>query len=275
MTNTDRSHYIDEITAFSENELERLLGVVAPPVCMLGGWAVHIHVTDAFETEYDRTYIGSRDIDIGLFVDPDWTASDIEQESVADTMEEIEVQMGYKRGRFGFYQEFQRSSRTPLREDETSDYPQHEIFRVDIDIIPSTDSLDPFEEVFGFRPPAEPLLQPVFEDDHVEYLDQYVDWNVQSEVTLVPRPILAAMKIRSYPDREKGHKRIKDLADLHALLWYGSDYQQLSSAVLEYLDCSDIERFQESMSDEEVQRASALLEVDMELLGNSIRQVIL
>lgn len=275
MSDTDRSRYTDDITAFSENELGRLLGLVVPPVCLLGGWAVHLHVTEAFEAESGRSYIGSRDIDIGLFVDAEWTATDIEQQPVADTLERIESQMGYKRGRFGFYQEFQRSSREPLSEDEAADYPQHETFRVDIDIIPSTDLLDPFQKVFGFMPPAEPLLQPVFEDGHAEDLEDYVDWDVPSGVVIVPRPILAAMKIRSYPDRDKGHKRIKDLADLHALLWYGSDYQQLRSAVLKYLDTSDIESFRGSMTEEELQRASDLLDVETDLLASSIRQLIL
>lgn len=274
MSDTDRIHYTDDITGFSESELERLLGLVAPPVCLLGGWAVHIHVTEAFEAEYGRSYIGSRDIDIGVFVDPKWTATAIEQQPVAETMAQIKSQMGYERGRFGFYQEFRRSSREPLGEDEAAEYPQHEIYRVDIDIIPSTDSLDPFQEVFGFRPPAEPLLQPVFEDGPTQDLEDYVDWDVSSGVSIVPRPILAAMKVRSYPDRDEGHKRIKDLADLHALLWYGADYQKLSTKVLEYLDDSDIERFRESMSEEEFQRASALLNVDSELLANSIRRLV-
>jgi hypothetical protein len=275
MSDTDSSHYTDGITTFSENELERLLGLAAPPVCLLGGWAVHLHVTEPFEAEYGRSYIGSRDIDVGVFIDPDWTVSDIEHGPVADTMEQIESKMGYERGRFGFYRYYRRTSREPLSEDEAAGYPQHEIFRVDIDMIPSTDSLDRFEESFGFRPPAEPLLQPVFEDGHTEILGDYVDWDVPTGVFVVPRPILAAMKIRSYPDRDKGHKRIKDLADLHALLWYGSDYQQLSSAVFEYLDGSDLERFRGSLSDEQLHRASALLDVETELLANSIRSAVI
>lgn len=51
MSDTDSIHYTDEITTFSENELERLLGLAAPPVCLLGGWAVHLHVTEPFEAE--------------------------------------------------------------------------------------------------------------------------------------------------------------------------------------------------------------------------------
>lgn len=273
MSDADRSHYTEDVTAFSRQELERLLDLVDAPVCLLGGWAVHIHVTDAFEAEYGRSYIGSRDIDIGIFVDPDWTATDIERRPIADTIAQIESQLGYDRGRFGFYQEFHRSSRKPLDEEEAAGYPQHEIFRVDIDIIPSTDALAPFQEVFGFRPPAEPLLQPVFEAGRTEALEEHVDWEVPTGASLVPRPILAAMKVRSYPDRDRGHKRIKDLADLHAVLWYGSEYQQLGTAMVEYLDDADVERFRESISEEAFQRASALLGVDAELLANSIRRV--
>ena len=275
MSDTDRIHYTDDITAFSENELERLLGLVVPPVCLLGGWAVHLHVTNAFEAEYDRSYIGSRDIDIGIFVDPEWTAAEIEEQPVADTMGRIESQMGYERGRFGFYQEFQRSSREPLSEDEASRYPQHEIFRVDIDIIPSTDSLDSFQEAFGFRPPAEPLLQPVFEDEQFERLNDYVDWDIPSTVFLVPRPILAAMKVRSAPDRDKSHKLVKDLTDLHSLLWYGGNYQQIKSAIVEYVDESAIATFEDSTSDEALTRAAALMDVDPDLVRNSIRQLFL
>lgn len=60
----------DEVTAFSESELQHLLEMASPSVCLLGGWAVHIHVTDAFHEEHGRSYIGSRNIDLGVHVDP-------------------------------------------------------------------------------------------------------------------------------------------------------------------------------------------------------------
>lgn len=275
MSETDRAHYTPEITEFSERELQRLLEVAFPPVCLLGGWAVHLHVTEAFEAERGRTYIGSRDIDLGVFVDPNWSPDTISSESVADTIANIESQLTYNRGRFGFYLYFHRTTSEPLSDEEAAGYPQHDIFRLDIDIIPSTAELDAFEEIFGFRPPAEPLLQPVFEDGRFESLQDYVEWDAPSAVKLVPRQILAAMKVRSYPRRDKSHKRRKDLADLHALIWYGIDYQEIRSTILEYLDQSDIDSFRDSLSDEELTLAAGLIGDDPEVVTNSIRQLLL
>lgn len=275
MNETDRIQYAPEVTSFSENELERLLGLASPPVSLLGGWAVHIHVTEAFEEEYGRSYIGSRDVDLGVFVDPDWNAAEIESQAVAETLESIESSMEYNRGRFGFYRYFHRTTTEPLSDDEAANYPQHEIFRLDIDILPSTAELASFQEAFGFRPPAESLLQTVFNDGESERLEEFVEWDIPSDVLLVPRPILAAMKTRSYPRRDKSHKRRKDLADLHALIWYGVDYQEIRSAIMDYLSGSDIQAFQESATDEELERASALIGVETELMSNSIQQLFL
>lgn len=275
MNEADRIQYAPEVTAFSENELERLLGLASPPVSLLGGWAVHIHVTEAFEEEYGRSYIGSRDVDLGVFVDPDWSAGAIESQAVAETLESIESSMAYNRGRFGFYRYFHRRTTEPLSDDEAANYPQHEIFRLDIDILPSTAELDSFQEAFGFRPPAEPLLQTVFNDGEDARLEEFVEWEIPSDVLLVPRPILAAMKIRSYPRRDKSHKRRKDLADLHALIWYGIDYQEIRSSIMDYLSGSDIQAFRETATDEELERASALIGVETELMSNPIRQLFL
>ena len=275
MNETDRIHYTPEVTAFSENELERLLGLASPPVSLLGGWAVHIHVTEAFENEYGRSYIGSRDVDLGVFVDPDWNAAEIGAEAVAETLESIESDMEYNRGRFGFYRYYHRTTSEPLSDDEAVDYPQPEIFRLDIDILPSTAELDSFQDAFGFRPPAEPLLQLMFNDGEYERLEDFVEWDIPSDVLLVPRSILAAMKIRAYPRRDKSHKRRKDLADLHALIWYGVDYHEIRSSIMDYLSESDIQAFQESTNDEDIERASALIGVETELMSNSIQQLFL
>lgn len=64
-----RQYYVDEITDISEQELRPLCQTVEPPACLLGGWAVHLHVNDGFRSEYGREYIGSRDVDLGFHVD--------------------------------------------------------------------------------------------------------------------------------------------------------------------------------------------------------------
>jgi hypothetical protein len=43
-------------------------------------------------------------------------------------------------------------------------------------------------------------------------------------VRVAPVDLLGAMKVRAAPQRDKSHKLLKDLADLHALLWSVADY---------------------------------------------------
>jgi hypothetical protein len=142
MSDADRSQYANEVTDFSERELQQLLEITAPPVCLLGGWAVHLHVTDAFQAAHGRQYIGSRDIDLGVHVDPEWDMETLDSKPVATTLTAVGSEMGYNRGRFGFYQYFHRMTTERLSDEEAADYPQHEIFRVDIDVLPSSEDVN-------------------------------------------------------------------------------------------------------------------------------------
>lgn len=144
---------------------------------MLGGWAVHFHVNDGFQQEHGREYIGSRDIDLGIHVGPEWSEPEIRVISVAQTLEAVE-DLGYNRSRFGFVQAFHRDDNERLSMETARPLPQHQIFEVSIDIIPDTTELDTFHDTFGFRPPAEPLLKPLFEDNHGDPLSELVSWDV-------------------------------------------------------------------------------------------------
>lgn len=48
MSSGDRSQYVDAVTNLSERELQDIIAAASPPVCLLGGWAVHLHVTEGF-----------------------------------------------------------------------------------------------------------------------------------------------------------------------------------------------------------------------------------
>jgi hypothetical protein len=161
MSSADRSQYAEAVTRLSEGELRDVLSASEPPVCLLGGWAVHIHVTEGFRAAYDRSYIGSRDIDLGVHIDPKWSPEELAGSSVATTLNKIVTVLEYRRGRFGFYQEFHRETGARLDDENSRREPPHNVFRLDIDIMPDTTELDSFEDAFGFRPPAEPLLRPV------------------------------------------------------------------------------------------------------------------
>jgi hypothetical protein len=189
------------------------------------------------------------------------------------TIERIESELGYHRGRFGFYQQFHRETGDRLTEEGTQSQPAHNIFRMDIDIIPDTTALDAFQDAFGFRPPAEPLLAPVFRDDEGEKLDKYVSWTAPEAALIAPATALAAMKIRAFPERDKSHKQLKDLADLHALLWYTGEYGEMRPAVQKHVPDEDIDRFRQAVPETLYQQAASLIQVDPTVVRQSIEQL--
>lgn len=274
MSRADRNQYADAVTQYSERELQDVLTVAEPPVCLLGGWAVHIHVTDAFQTQHGRRYIGSRDIDIGVHIDPEWTSEELSETPVALTLARIEDDLEYNRGRFGFYQQLHRETGDRLTDAEASELPPHQLFRVDIDVIPDTTALDAFEDRFRFRPPAEPLLEPVFQHGAGDPLSDYVDWDVPDGVGIAPPAALAAMKVRAFPDRDKSHKRLKDLVDLHALLWYVTDYEEITAATRDRITEDDIVGFEQALTDGGYDRAASLLQVDATTVRQSIERLL-
>jgi hypothetical protein len=268
-----RQYYVPQVTELSEQELHAVFDAAQPPVCLLGGWAVHLHVTPGFQAAHDREYIGSRDIDIGVHVDTSWTGEELPETPVGDSISAIE-DLGYTRSRFGFVQNFLRDSQERISEAEASEHSMHEVFQVYVDVIPDTTELDRFRDVFGFKPPAEPLLEPVFEEDKGKPLAEYVSWSPPAETLIVPPELLAAMKIRSLPDRDKSHKRVKDIADLHALLWYVTDYTDMRTDALEYVSDADVERCADVVNESIFEDAATLLQIEAQLISDSITRLL-
>jgi hypothetical protein len=273
MSRADRGQYAETVTRLSEGELQDVLSVAKPPVCLLGGWAVHIHVTDGFRDAHGRDYIGSRDIDIGIHLDQQWTEETIADSPVAETLDRVETRLGYSRGRFGFYQQFHRGTGERLNDARARKLASHNVFRVDVDVLPDTTQLEPFEDAFGFRPPAEPLLEPVFTDDTGEPLDEHVEWTVPGEVQIAPAATLAAMKVRALPDRDKSHKRLKDLADLHALLWYVTEYDDVKTVVQDHVTTDDVAAFEATVGTVLYDRTARLIDVDSTVIRQSIENL--
>lgn len=267
-----RQYYVPQVTELSEQELQAVFEASEPPVCLLGGWAVHLHVNPGFQSEHGREYIGSRDIDIGVHIDYSWTTADFPDTPVGESISAIS-DVGYTRSRFGFVQHFLRDSQERISEAEAEEHGLHEVFQVYVDIIPDTTELGAFREVFGFKPPAEPLLAPVFEECEGEPLSEYVPWSSPDEKLIVPPDLLAAMKVRSLPDRDKSHKRVKDIADLHALLWYVEDYTEMKAEVLERVAASDLDRLDDAVDEGMFESAAQLLQVEPQLVSDSIKRL--
>jgi hypothetical protein len=269
-----RQYYVDAITDVSEQELRPLVQTVEAPSCLLGGWAVHLHVNDGFRAEYGREYIGSRDVDLGFHVDPDWGQEELEAAPVGRSVQRV-MDAGYIPLSFRFVRHFNRDTGETLTAEEAQSQPSHQVFDLYLDVIPDTEDLEAFHDVFGFRPPAEPLLTPVFTDDAAQPLTTFRSWDVSEEVGVVDADLLAAMKIRSIPDREREQKRVKDVADLHALLWYVREYREIRSDVRSWVSARDLEQLQEHVDTGVYADAANLLQIDAQLVEDSVAQLIL
>lgn len=268
-----REYYVDEITEISEQELRPLCQTVEPPACLLGGWAVHLHVNDGFHAEYRRGYIGSRDVDIGFHVNPEWDRDRLKSAPVGQSVEQV-LDEGYIPLSFRFVRYFDRETGETLTEDEATALPSHRVFDLYLDVIPDTAELETFHDVFGFRPPSEPLLGDVFADDAAAPLTSVRSWDLLDDMLIVDADLLAAMKIRSIPDRDRDQKRVKDVADLHALLWYVRSYQEMKAAVRSWAANDDLEALQNHVDEGIYDEAAQLLQIDEQLVRDSIEQLI-
>ncbi len=194
--------------------------------------------------------------------------------SIRKTIDKIK-DLNYEKSRFGFLKRFHRETGEELRKEEAKEFPKHNIFNVYIDLIPDNTQLDNFEKAFGFRPPAEPLLQKVFNDTHNEYsqpLRKLSEWKIPNSI-IIPKPeVLAAMKINSIPTRDKRHKKIKDIADLHSLLWYVDEYNETKGKVKKFTQSNNLKTLRKT--DLNTKKASKLLRIDENLIKNSIKNLL-
>lgn len=262
------SQYTNEITNISEQELKPVFKLAESPVCLIGGWAVHIHVNKEFQKQHSRQYIGSRDIDIGFHIDPKWNKDKLKNSPVGKSIKKFRKN-GYIPHRFGFLQYFDRQTKTNISKERAKCLPPHRVFEMHIDIIPDTKNLDTFNEVFKFKPPSESLLRKAFQKNASEPLSKYKPWTLSKNVLIADPDLLAAMKIKSIPYRNKNHKKIKDIADLYSLLWYVKNYKDMKKNVLKIASSSDLKNIKD-INDQTYQDAAKLLNIDMEDIKASI-----
>jgi hypothetical protein len=66
---------------------------------------------------------------------------------------------------------------------------------------------------------------------------------------------------------------LKDLADLHALLWYTGEYRGMRSAVSERVSDETVDTFEQAVTDNLYQQAGSLVGVDATIVRQSIEQL--
>ena len=237
-------------TRTSYNYLKEVIGNLKEPVCILGGWAVFFHVNKRYENALGRPYLGSRDIDLGFSI-----KADLKQSALAQSIKVLTRKLNFKPLSFRLVKEIHTETEEEIGDGEK--IPAHFIFPMYVDLIVDVIPKD-FKKVFGFNPINEPLLKAVFERDEFILLKEF------GRRLLLPKPeLLLAMKTSSLPNRDKVHKRIKDICDIFALAWYtGLKLDEINLA--KYVKDSSLKKCKGILTKEDYNNASAQIGHDAE-----------
>ena len=213
-------------TEISYEYLKDIIRHFDSPVCLLGGWAVNFMVNELFEKEMGYPYLGSRDIDIGFN----------DSESLKKTMLKL-TELGFRKVSFRFFKEIHSETARELSEEEAKITPLHYIFPIYIDlIIPKINAT--IKPKLGFTPIDEPMLRHAFAKR--KYRTRMKKFG--KRIIMPSPPLLLAMKINSMKERDKGHKKIKDLCDIVALCLYsGIGIEELKTELVFLLGKNKIE----------------------------------
>lgn len=189
-------------------------------MCLIGGWAVYESINKRYEEDNGRQYIGSKDIDLGFHMDPSWNIDQIKNSDYIKLFSYLEQNnfnwIGYRFMKGYDYETVRELSTREIREK-----PMFEV--IDFFIDPIVDYVNPLlREKLLINPIDEPLLSHVFKGKQIKE----TTINQQEKIKAnIPTPeILLAMKLNSVGNRTKDYKRIKDITDIYALIWY-SEYE--------------------------------------------------
>ena len=130
--------------------------------------------------------------------------------------------------------------------------PAHFIFPMYVDLL--VDNIPAkFKEVFHFQPADEPLLSFVFNDR--KYREEIKEFG---KILWLPKPeLLLATKLNALSLRDKEHKKIKDLCDIFALLWYTKEKpQEIKKKVIQFIKPKNIAKVIKGVTEEDYQKAS-------------------
>jgi len=213
-------------------------------------------VNKNFEKITGKKYIGSRDIDIGFQIHRNWTEEQLKKSKFSAAIKQIE-DMGFRSVSFRLVKDFDLETGKELTPTESARLPQYQIFNLFVD--PIVDYIHPkIKHVLGFVPIDEPLLYLVFTKKLSTTLSLF-----GTNVMLPKAHTLLAMKLNSVINRDQEHKRIKDIADIYAILWF-SDMKitELKNHLFRIYPEEKAKKTVRSFSKEEISRVSTAIGVN-------------
>ena len=240
----------------SEKQLEKIFKQLKSPICLLGGWATYYIVNRNFEKANGRKYIGSRDIDIGFHIEENWTKEQLGKSQFIAAIKTLES-IGFRSVSFRLIKDFDLDTGKELTPEEAAKLPLYQIFQLYID--PVVDYIHPkINNLLGFIPIDEPLLSLVFRDK------MYNKAILCEKTLLLPKPhVMLAMKLNSAPERDTENKRIKDIADIYALLWHSNiSLSQLKDQLFSIYSKEKARKTIQSFTKEDIEKASIAIGIN-------------
>ena len=240
-------------TKTSYRYLKEVIRSLKEPICILGGWAIFFHVNKKFEKVQGRPYLGSRDIDIGFHLDKNANTDKMKSSSLAISLSILQNKLKFKSISFRLLKEIHTETEEEIRKGEIIS--SHLIFPMYIDLL--VDFIpEKFKDVFGFQPIDEPLLRYVFQD--TKFRTELKEFN--KKLWLPNIDLLLATKINALKLRDKEHKKIKDICDIFALLWYSNEIPvNLRKGVRKFISLNDIKKIILTINNEDYEKASIQL----------------
>ncbi|MBI2542492.1 hypothetical protein HYV80_07350 [Candidatus Woesearchaeota archaeon] len=246
-------------TRTSYNYLKEVIKNLNEPICILGGWAVFFHVNEKFEKAQGRPYLGSRDIDLGFNI-----SGDLKQSALSQAISILTKNLNFKPLSFRLVKEIHTETEEEIKNGEIVQ--AHFVFPMYVDLIVDSIPRD-FREIFGFSPIDEPLLKTVFEKKEFVIIKKF------GNKLLLPKiGVLLAMKASSIPNRDREHKKIKDICDMFALAWY-SDIKLANVNLTKYVSKNNLKKCLKSITQDGLEKSAAQIGHDKEELKRIINLI--
>ena len=250
--------YAEFETRTSYKYLQKVISALEEPICILGGWAVFLHVNKNFKKAQGRQYLGSRDIDRGFHLDKNATIEQMKNSALSKSLDILQDKLKFKSVSFRLLREVHTETEEEIEEGKI--IPAHFIFPMYVDVL--VDNIPTkFKDVFRFQPADEPLLSFVFEEQkHREELKEF------HKKLWLPKPeLLLATKLNALKHRDKEHKKVQDICDIFALLWYSKEKpQELKKRIVQFLTAKKIRASTSTIQKDDYQKASLQLNHSVE-----------
>ena len=237
------------------------------PVCLLGGWAVYLTVNRKFNETNGRNYLGSRDIDLGFHIDPNWSTEEMQRSALAQSGSILE-RRGFNGIGSRFMKHYDIETKKELSKEEAKRRRSYEMFQLYVDPIGDNTHVDA-QKILGFPLLDESLLSHVFVDNRFIFLTEF------GEKFKLPTPeVLIAMKLKSVTARTKDDKRIKDISDIYALSWYSEvEFPELKQRVQKILGIKDISDVVSKFTRDEYNAVSNAIGITPEEISRVINEI--